>query len=137
MCSGCSGNYEADGEQEEMPRQTSGEKKRSDSVDRRVSGGAAAIGSSLRAAGAGPEPSVEEFDVFVSEDRIVEVRRIGRVSPGFRLSGRDEDGFELDKWEFFRHSGHESAKRYGKPERRSREELLRFDVLKNWRDFNE
>ena len=67
----------------------------------------------------------------------MELRRIGRVSLGFRLSGRDEDGFELDKWEFFRHSGHESAKRYGKRERRSREELLRFDVRENWRDFNE
>lgn len=139
MCSGCSGNYESDGEDGEMPRQNSGKKRPGNSREESGPDGVGARGISpglACSAMAEWRLSADEFDVFVGEDRIVEVRRIGRVSPGFRPSGIRVPGNERAGRGFFRHSGQESAKRYGNPGWGSGAELLRFEVADNWRDIS-
>jgi hypothetical protein len=128
MCSGCSGSYESDGEAEEL-RADARESEASDALASEMTRPNAPDGKSDQTFGikpggiqsggiqsghmpALPAASADEYDVFVSEDRIVEVRRIGRSSPAFRHF----EPSELRNRAFLRQSETVSANRYGTPD---------------------
>jgi hypothetical protein len=140
MCSGCSGNYEADGEGKEMHRQNYGEKRPRHSRRFDVSAGARnqrgnapaleAVRSNFEIGGS----SSDNYDVFVTEDRIVEIRRIGRFSPNARSPARHSQLSAGEKRPIFKRLGGGSAKDYGTPQANDTREVLRFEVGDNWRD---
>jgi hypothetical protein len=118
MCSGCSGNYEADGENEEGLSASSQRSREAmeGAVRPPVSsqehrGRRDPLGDDPASLG----PSVDEYDVVVSEERIVEVRRITRVSLGFRDRASDEKEAERKTPPSANHSSRRSAKRYATP----------------------
>jgi len=140
MCSGCSGNYEADGEWAEMRRQNSGEKRPGDPLwfgslagDSKKASDRPARGA-LRANFDISGARCEDYDVFVTEDRIVEVRRIGRFSPDVRSSAPAAEASSREKRAIFKRFGRWSARDYETPQASEARESLSFQVADNWRD---
>lgn len=105
MCSGCSGDYEADGEAEEILRDSSmggTEGIPADSSAGRDHDSHHNENFGVAPIAAGPAGfwlSPDEFDVFVSDERIVEVRRVGRISPGLRYPRRHSSGESANRYE--------------------------------------
>jgi hypothetical protein len=140
MCSGCSGNYEGDGEWTEMRGQNSGEKRPGDSRSIGGSAGTSKVTSDRPARGALRSNfgiggiGCDDYDVFVCEDRIVEVRRIGRFSPEVRSATGSSKVSAREKRPIFQQLGGWSAKHYGTPHANDARRGLSFEVTDNWRD---
>ena len=143
MCSGCSGNYEADGEWEEMHQQNSGESGAADflrigmSADVREERNKRPRSRPARSDFESGGILGDDYDVFVSDESIVEVRRIGRFSPGIRSPTLCSRLFRGENGAIFRRLGMGSAKDYGTPQQSRDAEILHFEVADKWRDPRE
>lgn len=121
MCSACSGDYEADGDRDEDWEAGFSE---AESLQAEVGDGWGAFGGAGKSVGsgdrmrrreAGQAVSVDEYEVFVSDERIVEVRKVSLNSPCIRHFEAGEGLSGQGDWAFSCHSGLESASNYRTP----------------------
>jgi len=135
MCSGCSGSYETDGENDEMSPYGDYSREQGHQFERdaRTANGSShkRIGSPPEPALATPTPSVDDYQIFVSSERIVEIRLIERFSPGFQDSESGGKPSKRKTGALSHHSGGHSAKHYETAGERGNQESRRFEVTRS------